>query len=129
MYLYKENITIICSKCVLYLKQLKSLDKSLKTFLTLANCVYYLNILWQDFTFHTRDMRACMWLWLKPERHQPTNDNNTSLNERFLRTVYCFIGFSILFYHEIVWLWSHLRDIYAKIKGKPNQNKKGTVLR
>lgn len=121
IHLHKENITIICFKFVLHLRQLKSIDTSLKPFLTLTSfpfVVYYLNILWQDFTFHPRNMRSCMWLWLKPERNQPTNNNNTSLNERFFCTIDCFIGFGILLYHNIMWLWSHLWDIYRNIKGK-----------
>lgn len=116
IHLYKEN-TIICFKSVLHIRQFKSTVISLKPFLTLTSLpyvVYYLNILWQDFTFHPRNMRSCMWLWLKPERNQPTNDNNPSLNERLLCTIDCFIGFSILLYHNIMWLWSHLWDIYEK---------------
>lgn len=69
---------------------------------------FYLYILWHIFTFHPRNMRSCMRFWLKPERHQPPNDNNTSLNKRFLCAIYCLIGFSIFLNHYIVWLWSHL---------------------
>lgn len=77
---------------------------------------FYLYILWHIFTFHPRNMRSCMRFWLKPERHQPPNDNNTSLNKRFLCAIYCLIGFSIFLNHCVVWLWSHLWYICKEVQ-------------